>query len=117
MSSSLIIIDKAPYGRENAMSGIYIAIASLDKGIKFDILLMGDGVYVALKNQSSDKAIHYPSVSELIYSIFPNGTLFVHLASLIERGIKYEDLIEIAELVDGKTLYNISKTKKHILKI
>nr|WP_319372866.1 DsrE family protein [uncultured Methanobacterium sp.] len=115
--SSLIIIDKAPYGHENALSGIYIAIASLDKGINSDVLLMGDGVYAAQKNQSAEKTIGYPSVSELLYSIFPNGTLFVHLDSLISRGIKYEDLIEIAELIDGKTLYELSKSKKHIIKI
>ena len=117
MSSSLVIIDKAPYGHENALSGIYIAIASLDKGIKSDVLLMGDGVYAAQKNQFSEKTIQYPSVSELIYSLFPYGTLYVHLDSLIERGIEYEDLIEIAELIDGKTLYNLSKSKKHIIKI
>ena len=117
MTSSLIIIDKAPYGHENALSGVYIAIASLDKGIKSDILLMGDGVYSAIKNQTAEKTIQYPSLSELIYSIFPNGTLYVHLDSLIERGIKYEDLIEIAELIDGKTLYNLSKSKNHIIKI
>jgi tRNA 2-thiouridine synthesizing protein C len=117
MISSLVIIDKAPYGHENALSGIYIAIASLDKGIKSDILLMGDGVYSAIKNQIAEKTIHYPSLSELLYSIFPNGTLYVHLDSLIERGIKYEDLIEIAELIDGKTLYNIIKSKNHLIKI
>jgi tRNA 2-thiouridine synthesizing protein C len=117
MTSALVIIDKAPYGHENALSGIYIAIASLDKGINCDVLLMGDGVYAAQKNQSSEQAIKYPSLSELIYSLFPNGTLFVHLDAIIERGIKYGDLVEIAELVDGKTLYNLSKSKKHIIKI
>lgn len=115
--SSLIIIDKAPYGQENALSGIYIAIASLDKGINSDVLLMEDGVYAAQKNQTAEKTIGYPSVSELLYSLFPNGTLFVHLDSLISRGIKYEDLVEIAELIDGKTLYELSKSKKHIIKI
>ena len=117
MSSSLIIIDKAPYSHENAISGVYIAIASLDKGIKSDVLLMGDGVYSAIKNQIPEKTIQYPSLSELLYSIFPNGTLYVHLDSLIERGIQYEDLIEIAELIEGKTLYNLSKSKTHIIKI
>lgn len=117
MSSSLVIIDKAPYGHENALSGIYIAIASLDKGINSDVLLMGDGVYAAQKNQSSEQSIKYPSLSELIYSLFPNGTLFVHLDAIIKRGIKYEDLVEIAELIDGKTLYNLAKSKKHIIKI
>ncbi|MBI5460271.1 DsrE family protein [Methanobacterium sp.] len=117
MSSSLVIIDKAPYGHENALSGIYITIASLDKGHKSDVLLMGDGVYAALKNQSAEKTIGYPSVSELIYSLFPNGTLFVHLDSLTQRRINYEDLVEIAELIDSKTLYNLSKSKEHIIKI
>lgn len=117
MSSSLVIIDKAPYGHENALSGIYIAIASLDRDIEADVLLMGDGVYAALKNQSGEKMIGYPSVSELIYSLFPTGTLFAHLDSLIQRGIKYEDLVEITELIDNKTLYNLSKSKKHIIKI
>ncbi|MDY9923633.1 DsrE family protein [Methanobacterium sp.] len=117
MSSSLVIIDKAPYGHENALSGIYITIASLDKGHKSDVLLMGDGVYAALKNQSAEKTIGYPSVSELIYSLFPNGTLFVHLDSLTQRRINYEDLVEIAELIDNKTLYNLSKSKEHIIKI
>ena len=57
MTSSLVIIDKAPYGHENALSGVYIAIASLDKGIKSDVLLMGDGVYSAIKNQIAEKTI------------------------------------------------------------
>jgi tRNA 2-thiouridine synthesizing protein C len=117
MSSSLVIIDKAPYGRENALSGIYIAITSLDQGHESDVLLTGDGVYAALKNQSGEKTIGYPSVSELIYLLFPNGTLFVHLDSITQRGMKYGDLVEIAELIDNKTLYNLSKSKKHIIKI
>jgi len=117
MQSALIIMDKAPYGYENALSGIYIAIASLDKGIQTDILLMGDGVYTALKDQFPEKTIGYPSVGELTYSIFPEGNLFVHLDSLTQRGIEYEDLAEIAELIDDKTLYNLSKSKNHIIKI
>ncbi|AUB61210.1 sulfur reduction protein DsrE [Methanobacterium subterraneum] len=117
MNSALIIIDKAPYGHENALSGIYIAIASRDKGIQADILLMGEGVYAALKDQSSEKTIGYPSVGELSYSIFPEGNLFIHLASLTQRGIEYGDLVEIAELIDDKTLYNLSKSKNHIIKI
>lgn len=117
MNSALIIIDKAPYGQENALSGIYIAITGLDKGIKADILLIGDGVYTALKNHSSEKTIQYTSVNELLYSTFPNGTLYVHLNSVIEKGIEYDDMVEIAELIDDKSLYNIAKTKQHIIKI
>jgi len=117
MQSALIIIDKAPYGYENALSGIYIAIAGVDKGIPTDILLMGDGIYTALKDQSSEKTIGYPSVGDLTYSIFPDGNLFIHMDSLTRRGIAHGELVEIAELVDDKTLYNILKSKKHIIKV
>ena len=117
MSSSLVIIDKAPYGQENALSGIYIAIASIDQGNKSDVLLMGDGVYAAQKNPSAEKTIGYPSISELISSLFPNGPLFVYLDSITQRGIKYKDLVETAELIDSNTLQNLSKSKKHIIKI
>lgn len=117
MQSALIIIDKAPYGHENALSGIYIALAGLDKGIHADILLIGDGVYAALKDQSPEKTIEYPSVGELIYSIFPEGNLFIHLDSLTQRGIEYGELVEIVEIVDDKTLYNILKSKNHIIKV
>ncbi len=117
MHSALIIIDKAPYGYENALSGIYIAIASLDKGIKTDVLLMDDGVYAALNNQSPIKSIGYPSIEELTYSLFPNGNLFIFKDSLIEKGIYHKDLVDIAEIIDKKTLYNLLKSKTHIIKI
>lgn len=117
MSSVLVIIDKPPYGYEDAFGGIYVAIACLDKGIEADVVLMGDGVYAALKNQFSEKTIGYPSVSELTYSMFPHGNLFVYLDSLVDRGINYEDLVEIAQPIDDKTIYNLSKSKKVIIKI
>jgi len=41
----------------------------------------------------------------------------VYLDSITQRGIKYKDLVETAELIDSKTLQNLSKSKKHIIKI
>lgn len=81
-----------------------------------DVLLIEDGVYAAMKNQDSERAIRYPNVSELAYLIFPQGKIFVHVDSMMQRGVKSNDLIDIAEVVDDKYLYKISKAKDNIIK-
>lgn len=117
MKSVLVIMDKAPYGRENALSGVYAAIACLDKGFTADILLIEDGVYTALENQNSENAINYPNIGELMYSVFPQGKIYVHADSLIQRGLDYHDLIEITELIEDKSLYDVIKSKSKVIKI
>ena len=117
MNSILISVNKAPYGRENALGGLYIAIACLNKGINADILLIEDGVYASLDNQNSESAINYPNIGELMYSVFPQGKIFVHVDSLIQRGLDSPDLIDIVEIVDDKSLYDIVKSKSKVINI
>lgn len=117
MKSVLVIIDKAPYGRENALGGLYIAIACLDKGFTADVLLMDDGVYVALTCQNSEESINYPSIGELMYSVFPQGKIFVHLDSLIQRGLDDHDLIDIVELIEDKSLYDVIQSKNKVIRV
>lgn len=107
MKSVLIIIDKALYGYEDDFAGLYVAIACLDNGLDADVFLVGDSVYVAMKDQLSEESIGYPSVGELSYSIYLNGNLFVDSESLTERGLTDQDLVEIAEIIDDKSLCNI----------
>jgi tRNA 2-thiouridine synthesizing protein C len=116
MDSVLIIIDKAPYGYEDAFSGFFVEIACLNKELCADIVLIGDGVYAALDGQNSDN-IKFPGVGELTYLIFPEGNIFVYDGSIKERGINEDDLMETVEIVDDKGLYNILKSKNHVLKI
>jgi tRNA 2-thiouridine synthesizing protein C len=113
LDSATIIIDRAPYGYEDAFSGFYVCIACLNKGVDSDVLLLGDGVYAALAGQKSEERIKFPSVEELTYLIFPEGSLFVHEKSLKERGFTEEDLVEAAELINDRELFEImsSKTK------
>ncbi len=114
MDSVLIIIDKAPYGHEDAFSGFYAAIACLNRGMNADVLLVEDGVYAALEDQEPGGSIKYPNVGELSYLIFPEGSLFVHLSSMKDRGIEEEDLVEAAQVITDTEFYDIikSKTKK-----
>jgi tRNA 2-thiouridine synthesizing protein C len=113
MDSVLIIVDKAPYGYEDTFSGFYVAIACLNRGMKADVLLVGDGIYAAIKDQEPGGSINYPNVGELSYLIFPEGSIFVHKESLLDRGIGEDDLVEAAQIIDDTQLYEIisSKTK------
>ncbi|MGB9837455.1 DsrE family protein [Methanothermobacter sp.] len=110
MKSALIIIDRAPYGCEDAFSGLYVVIACLNSSLDADVLLIEDGVYAAVADQAPD-AIEYPNVEELTYLIFPEGSVFVHERSLKERGLEEEDLVEAAEVIDDHELYEIFRVK------
>lgn len=116
MESVLIIIDKAPYGWEDAFSGFFVEIACLNRQLDSDVILIEDGVYAALDNQDSG-GIKYPGVGELTYLIFPEGNIFVHKDSIAERGIKESDLMETVDIVNDKGIYGLIKSKDAILRI
>ncbi len=111
MDSILIIVDKAPYGYEDTFSAFYVAIACLNKGMDADVLLLGDGIYSAIKSQEPGGSIDYPNVGELSYLVFPEGKIFVHIGSMLERGIEEDDLVEAAQIIDDAKLYQIIKSK------
>ena len=113
MDSVLIIVDKAPYGYEDTFSGFYVAIACLNRGMKADVLLLGDGVYSAIKDQEPGGRVDYPKVGELSYLVFPEGSIFVHKESMQDRGIEEDDLVEAAQIINDNKLYELisSKTK------
>lgn len=116
MNSVLIIIDKAPYGYEDAFSGFFVEIACLNKQLNADIVLIEDGVYAAIDGQNPEN-IKFPGVGELTYLIFPEGNIFVCDDSIKERGIDEDDLMETVEIIDDNGLYEILKSKNHFLKI
>jgi sulfur relay (sulfurtransferase) DsrF/TusC family protein len=116
MNSVLVIIDKAPYGWEDAFSGFFVEIACLNRQMDADILLIEDGVYAAVDGQDSDN-IKFPGVGELTYLIFPEGNLYVYEDSIKKRGINKEDLMETIEIVNSKELYEITRAKEAVIKI
>ncbi|MBI5679330.1 MAG: DsrE family protein [Methanobacterium sp.] len=116
MNSVLIIINKAPYGYEDAFSGFFVEIACLNRQLVADVVLIEDGVYAAIDNQNSE-GLKFPGVGELTYLIFPEGNIFVYNNSLKERGIHKEDLMETIEIIDDNELYELSKSKEVVIKI
>lgn len=116
MDSVLVIIDKAPYGWEDAFSGFFVEIACLNRQLDADVVLIEDGVYAAVNGQNSDD-IKFPCVGELTYLIFPEGNLYVYEDSLKKRGISEDDLMETIEVVNSKELYEITRVKEVVIKI
>lgn len=96
MKSILYLLDRAPYGSENAFGLLNAAAVS----IKMDttVGLYADGVYLALAEQDS-KALGVPNLSDIIYA-YPELRILAHEPSIMERGLLSQSLIERVELVD-----------------
>jgi len=98
MDSIAFVITSAPYGREEAFRGIYLSFATVSKHVITFLLLLGDGVYSALKDQRG-KIIEYPDVSQLVQNILAmEGRAYASRSSCEVRGIKKDELIEGVEL-------------------
>ena len=51
MRSIVIEIGHSPFGHENTFAGLYVAMASLSKGMDVTVVFRDDGVYTARKSQ------------------------------------------------------------------
>jgi Uncharacterized protein involved in the oxidation of intracellular sulfur len=96
MKSILYLLDRAPYGSENAFALLNAAAVS----IKMDttVGLYADGVYLALAGQDS-KALGIPNLSDIIYA-YPEIHIVAHEPSIMKRRLLSQELIERIELVD-----------------
>jgi len=104
---AVILVTSAPYGRENTYGGLYTAIASLDLGLRTVVVLTGDGVYAALKGQSAEKSLGYPTIGDLFHQTHPRAKIYAESSSLRERGLEKTDLIEIVEPIEDAGLLEV----------
>ncbi|RLG52006.1 MAG: sulfur reduction protein DsrE [Thermoproteota archaeon] len=100
MSSLLVVLTKPPYGREDALGAAYTALACAEKGISSTLLLVGDGVYAAMRGQRPQG----PSIEDLLYASYPDVKLLVDGKSMEERGIRRDELVEHAKVADQKEI-------------
>lgn len=107
VQSIVIMITKAPYGHEDVHSGLNIALACLGEDVRVTVVLINDGVYSAFRKQMSEETLGYPSVEDLLYALFPEGKVFAERASLKERGLQEEDLVETVETISEEDLLKI----------
>lgn len=105
VKSTVIIVSKPPYGHENVYGALYAAVASQTVGLHVTLILIGDGVYSALKGQASDENIGYPSIENLFYMLYSDTKIYVEEASLTERKIPKENLLDIAKVISEDEIF------------
>lgn len=104
-TSLLITMNHAPHGSAWAREGLDVALvaASLDQTVT--VLLVGDGVYVALRGQTAGPLGQKGTLPMLEgLEMYDIGPVQVDQASLEARGLDPRDLIAGCELCDARML-------------
>jgi predicted peroxiredoxin len=105
----VVQISKPPFGHENTFAGLYVASASLSKGLEVIALLMGDSVYVAAKGQiGAQKNIDLPPTEPQVKDIVElGGRVIADAAAFRERGMESPDIIEGIEVKELKEIQEV----------
>jgi tRNA 2-thiouridine synthesizing protein C len=112
MRSIFYLLDAAPYGTEKAFGTLNAAIVSLSRGVTLG--LYGDGVYLALAGQNSQR-LCVPNLADLLYG-YPEMLVLAHEPSMVERNLMNLQLMETIELADdGEFLGAIESSDGMIL--
>lgn len=99
----LVIINAAPYGNENSLSGMRVALMLADKPSKpsVTVFLMSDAVVMALPNQQHASGNTLQQMVENFVEL--GGTVRVCKTCASNRGI------EGLELIKGATIGNLGE--------
>ena len=107
MDSIAISITSAPYGLEDTVGGLYLSFPILAKKIQLTILLSGDGVFCAMKEQMSE-VIEHPAISELLHNVMLlGGKVYVEKESCRKRGVEETELLQGVELVERRKISQV----------
>ena len=94
IKSVCVVITKAPYGREDAFGGLRLALSGVTHGMRFTVVLRGDGVWSALRGQRAE-AIGMPSNESVVSDILEmGGAVWAEEGALAARGIARGDIVE-----------------------
>ena len=109
MPKLVIEITHAPYGRENAYAGLFIAMGWVAVGNDVIVALHSDGVYAARKGQLDPmKEISLPSVEKQIMDVIGEGGRVIVDRTCIEvRGIDREMLVKGVEVLSSDDLVEL----------
>jgi tRNA 2-thiouridine synthesizing protein C len=112
MRSVFYLLDTAPYGSEKAFGVLNAAAVSLN-GMDVTLGLYGDGVYLAVVGQKSEK-LGLPNLEDILYA-YGELKVIVHEPSLVERCLFGETFVEILELADEEEFLEEMKNSDFII--
>lgn len=104
-TSLLIVLNHAPHGSLLAREGLEVALVAASLNQPVTLLLVGEGIYVALQGQHAGALGQKGTLPMLegvgMYDITP---VWVDKVSLEARGLKCKDLMDGCELCDAQTM-------------
>ncbi len=98
MKKVVILSTKPPYGSSVSAEAFRAGLGLVFSETEVDLVLLGDGVYGALKNQSPN-LLQMKAIEEVYKNITTyNINLFLDLDSVQERHLNTEELIQVQML-------------------
>ena len=109
MIKVIVEISHPPFGHENTFAGLYVATASLSKGMDVTVILRGDGVYAGRKGQDAPlQHINLPPTEEQVQDILElAGRVVADKNAMDMRGITPEELIDGVEILETNDIHDI----------
>lgn len=109
MKKILIEISHPPFGPENTFTGLYVATASLSKGMDVIVVMIGDGVLSGRKKSNENyKNPNLPDIENQIEDILElDGRVVADNQALLLRGIGRKELIYGIEILDTHDIQDI----------
>jgi len=105
----MILIRSAPYGMATAGEGFRALIGLVSMGIQTHVVLADDGVLVAHKGQAPE-ALAMHKLEDAYSQLADFGAkLYVHLPSIVQRGLLKDDCISVEFISDEKLRELISE--------
>ena len=111
-NSVLFLLTRGTYGRfDDAYGTVLVANAALAKQQDATIMLIGNGIYFAMRNQEPSDIFLPNNLPEISDFLELGGKILVHRGSLEKRGIEQDELIEDIEMIEDNQI--ITEIKKH----
>ncbi|MEK6569450.1 MAG: DsrE family protein [candidate division NC10 bacterium] len=114
-----ILIRRPPYGSIFAAEGIRHLIGAIANGLTVGTVLVGRGVWVAKAGQDPGETA-WTSLCEALSNVLrvaegPTPQILVDQDSLIEAGLKVEDLVSGVRVASPETVAELVATARHLI--
>jgi len=97
----LFMLTRGTYGRfDDVYGAILVANATLAKQQGATMLLVNDGIYLAMKNQDPSRISLGSNLPEISDFHELGGRLLAHRGSIEKRGVETTDLIDGVEIIE-----------------
>lgn len=109
MVNVIVEISHPPFGHENTFAALYVASASLSKGMDVVVILHGDGVYTGRGGQNAPlEQINLPPTEDQVEDIIElDGRVIADKDALSQRGISEDELIDGVEILNTTQIHDL----------